>query len=88
MKKLVLLESQLVSEANLSSATVGRPSTRVSAILRCSRLVVEINLRAPHMVHSKKSFKRLLWSAENVLNNNLACLFCNLNQSSNNFLLF
>jgi ribonuclease P/MRP protein subunit RPP40 len=44
--------------------------------------VIEIDLRAPSMLHGRKGFSRLEWACKNVLNKSLTWLFCNLNSSS------
>ncbi|KAJ6259095.1 hypothetical protein Dda_5992 [Drechslerella dactyloides] len=46
------------------------------------RWVVEYNLRQPHMVHGRRAFDRLVWSFTNVLKEQKAWLFCDLNQES------
>ncbi|OQV04322.1 hypothetical protein CLAIMM_09225 isoform 4 [Cladophialophora immunda] len=45
------------------------------------RYLVEINLRLPSMLHSKKGFERLIWAAKNVLNQSLNWLFLDLNSN-------
>ncbi|KAI1616413.1 ribonuclease P [Exophiala viscosa] len=45
-----------------------------------SRFLVEINLRLPSMLHGKKGFERLLWTAKNVLNKSLNWIFLDLDQ--------
>ncbi|KAI9773204.1 MAG: hypothetical protein M1839_002212 [Geoglossum umbratile] len=42
--------------------------------------VVEINLRLPSMLHSKKGFERIVWSFKNVLKDPLTWLFLDLAQ--------
>ncbi|KAK6335563.1 hypothetical protein TWF696_002334 [Orbilia brochopaga] len=50
------------------------------------RWVVEYNLRQPHMLHGRPAFDRLVWSFTNVLKEQKAWLFCDLNQGALNTL--
>lgn len=40
--------------------------------------VLELNFRLPSMLRGKKGFDRILWAFNNVLNDSLAWLFCDL----------
>ena len=46
------------------------------------RIVVEINLRLPSMLHGKKGFEKLVWAFKNVLNHTVAWLFYDLASAS------
>ena len=43
---------------------------------------MELNLRLPSMLHGKKGFERIVWACNNVLNQTVAWLFCDLNPES------
>ena len=48
-----------------------------------TQTVVEINLRLPSMLHGKKGFERIAWAFQNVLNESVAWLFCDLSPETN-----
>ncbi|CAL5874634.1 uncharacterized protein PFLUO_LOCUS8931 [Penicillium psychrofluorescens] len=48
------------------------------------RYLVELNLRLPSMLHGKQGFERIVWAFKNVLNQSLAWLFCDLEESTPN----
>ncbi|KAF3909894.1 hypothetical protein ABW21_db0208385 [Orbilia brochopaga] len=48
------------------------------------RWVVECNFRQPHMVHGRPAFDRSVWSFTNVIKEQKAWLFCDLNQGALN----
>lgn len=44
--------------------------------------VIEIDLRQPSMLHGKKGFERIVWAFNNVLDQSVAWLFCDLSQGA------
>ena len=46
------------------------------------RIVIDINLRLPSMVHGKKGFERIVWAFKHVLNASVTWLFCDFNQKN------
>ena len=48
-----------------------------------ARFAIGLNLRLPSMVRGKKGFERIVWAFKNVLNQSVAWLFYDMNNSSN-----
>lgn len=60
----------------------GKSKVQFDALMLTGRIVVEIELRSPSMLHGKKSFDRIVYAFKNVLNTPVTWLFLDLGEDS------
>ncbi|KAJ5730000.1 uncharacterized protein N7483_004508 [Penicillium malachiteum] len=77
-----LLKIELGKEIYERTGLVGKPIRSGGRKHGKERFVIELNLRLPSMLHGKKGFDRIVWAFQNVLNQSIAWLFCDLNSGS------
>lgn len=73
-----ILTLSLDKESYERAGLVGKPGGAKGARGARARWVVEINLRLPSMLHGKKGFDRIVYTAKEVLNKEVTWLFCNV----------
>ncbi|OJJ49374.1 hypothetical protein ASPZODRAFT_1466817 [Penicilliopsis zonata CBS 506.65] len=74
-----ILSLELGKESFERTGLTGQPVRSGGRKHAKERYLVEINLRLPSMLHGKKGFERIVWAFENVLNQSVSWLFCDLN---------
>lgn len=70
-----ILYLQLGKETYERTGLQGKPIRDAGRKHLRGRFLIEINLRAPSMVHGKKGFERVVWAFKEVLNHSVTWLF-------------